>query len=201
MYCTLFPALSFNVTFSAMVVVALSGPAGWPFSAPNFNHFCLSATAWSTTDFCSVRFVRRVTLTFFPSSFRIYSTVVRIPFSSTESSILEGSVPRSILQVNYQSITCLTKFIDIISPGCLIQSKKSLSVRLSVLKMNVLSGRWSHFGGMNYCSPTFFGMCTVSHGTPSAQMPNWALQHVVFSSSEWKVDILKFITDLWKSQE
>jgi len=42
---TLLPALNFNVTFSEMVVVALSGPAGLPFSTPNFAHFALSATA------------------------------------------------------------------------------------------------------------------------------------------------------------
>lgn len=57
---TLFPALSLSCTFSAIVVVALSGPGLLPFSEPNFAHFCLSATAWSTTDFCSVRFIRLV---------------------------------------------------------------------------------------------------------------------------------------------
>lgn len=100
--------LNFNVTFSPTVVVALSGPGLLPFSAPNLDHFCLSATAWSTMDFCNVRLILRMTwqiasesswleknvtntLTFFPSSLIVYFMVVRIPFSSTYSSFFGNS--------------------------------------------------------------------------------------------------------------
>ncbi len=97
---TLFPGVSFRKTVSPTVVVALSGPGLLPFSSPNLAHVFRSATACSTNDFCRVRLILLVissdyknrqraeaerprrTLTFLPSSLTVYSTIVRIPFSS-----------------------------------------------------------------------------------------------------------------------
>ena len=94
-----------------------------------------------------MRFVRRVTLTFLPSSFIMYSTVVRIPFSSTESSILEGSVPRSIMQSNYQSMQCIPSSSTSSAQDVLFSLKMIIS-RTICVKVNLLCGS-SHFGSVN----------------------------------------------------
>lgn len=51
----------------------------------DFVHPMRSATTWFTCFLTRVRLILRVTLTFFPSSFRRYSTIVVIPFESVVS--------------------------------------------------------------------------------------------------------------------
>jgi hypothetical protein len=65
--------------FSPTEVVVRSGPAGWPFSAPNFVHSRRSATLGSTYSFLIVVLILRVVLTFLPSSFSRHVTIVLVP--------------------------------------------------------------------------------------------------------------------------
>lgn len=65
--------------FSATDTVSVCGPAGLPFSWPNFAHDLRSATRGLTTCLITVFLMRRVVLTFLPSSFMRYDTIVSVP--------------------------------------------------------------------------------------------------------------------------
>lgn len=65
--------------FSPTEVVSKEGPGGWPFSSPNLLHALRSATCGFTCSLTTVVRIRRVTLTFLPSSLKRYDTIVLVP--------------------------------------------------------------------------------------------------------------------------
>ena len=65
--------------FSATETVSVWGPAALPFSCPNFAHDLRSATRGLTTCLMTVFLMRRVVLTFLPSSLMRYDTIVSVP--------------------------------------------------------------------------------------------------------------------------
>jgi hypothetical protein len=109
---TLFPAVIFSATFSPMVVVTLSGPPPCPSPSRTWptlgtpRHDALLQRPFASTRNLRIYFniiicIKETegenkglaqTLTFFPSSFAVYSIVVRIPLLSTKSSFFGVSV-------------------------------------------------------------------------------------------------------------
>ena len=71
--------LGLKMMFSPTDVVSLAGPAPSFCDRPNFDQALRSATRGFTTSLCTVNRIRRVVLTFFPSSLNLQLTIVLVP--------------------------------------------------------------------------------------------------------------------------
>ena len=71
--------LGLKMMFSPTDVVSLAGPAPSFCERPNFDQAFRSATLGFTTSLCTVNLMRRVVLTFLPSSLNLQLTMVLVP--------------------------------------------------------------------------------------------------------------------------